>query len=68
MSGHTQDGKIWVVRTRDGKKVRVHPNLLASFPSKFKLPPSSVAKPTATPKTVRVQEPVALPNTENKEA
>ena len=50
MSGHTQDGRVWAVQASDGRKVRVHPDLIKSFPSKFKDLPS--AKRTGDDKPV----------------
>lgn len=44
MSGTTQDGRVWAVQVRDGRKVRVHPSLIASFPTKFKDLPSARGK------------------------
>ena len=60
MSQHSQDGRVWAVQKSDGRKVRVHPSFLASFPENFRDVPSKREKtpvvPTVEPKSTHNQK------------
>lgn len=66
MSNHTQDGRVWAVQTTDGRKVRVHPSMLAAFPRHFKLAPSERAKAEGQEDTPKPKAPANPETTTDK--